>query len=377
MTGKEKVLVTGGAGFIGSHTVRQLLAAGYAVRALDNLSPPVHEGNHEWPSWLPDEVERLEGDVRRPEDWAAALEGVDFVIHLAAYQDLLPDFSKFFSVNATGTALLYETIVARKLPVRKVLIASSQFVYGEGQGLCAAHGEVSLPGRNPDALEKGLWEPVCPLCGGPVETQPLRENHAAPNNQYAISKYSQELTAIAIGRNYGIPSVALRYSIVQGPHQSFRNAYSGVMRVFTLQLLNGQRPTVFEDGSQKRDFVNVTDVAGANLLVLKNPEADYQVFNVGGGKAWTVVDFARLAAEVTGRKIEPRITGEYRVGDTRHSFSDISKIQRLGWQPSKTVRESIEEYSSWITSQRLEIDYVGEALRNLRTSGILKRPSPV
>jgi dTDP-L-rhamnose 4-epimerase len=370
---KGRALITGGAGFIGSHTAAELLRAGYDVRVLDSLTPPVHTGDGTWPDWLSPDVERVVGDVRNRDDWAKALRGIDVVIHLAAYQDLLPNFSHFFHVNSVGTALLYELIVAEKLPVRKVIVASSQFVYGEGRYQCARDGEVFPDGRDPQRLAKGSWEPVCPKCGGPITPLTLLETHANPKNQYSIAKYSQELMAIALGRNYGIPSVALRYSIVQGPHQSFRNAYSGVLRIFTLQMMKGQRPSVFEDGQQLRDYVNVGDVARANRLVLESDEANYQVFNVGGGHGYTVVEFAGIVAEALGVQIKPNISSEYRVGDTRHSVSDIAKLQRLGWQPTKTPCDSVHDYVEWIRRQRLDRDYAAEALAKLREMGALRK----
>ena len=370
---KGHVLITGGAGFIGSHTAEELLRAGYEVRLLDNLTPQVHDGTGTWPAWLPKEAEQVLGDVRHADDWRKALRGVDAVIHLAAHQDLLPNFSQFFHVNSVGTALLYEIIVAEKLPVRKVVVASSQFVYGEGRYRCAEDGEVFPDGRDPLRLAKGQWEPVCPKCGGAITSLPLLETHAGPKNQYSIAKYSQELMAVALGRNYGIPSAALRYSIVQGARQSYRNAYSGVLRVFTLSNLAGRPAPVFEDGGQLRDYVNVGDVARANRLALENDAANYQVFNVGGSKGYTVLEFAQTVAEVLNVNFAPNVTGEYRVGDTRHSVSDIYKLQRLGWQPTKTPRESVREYAEWIHGEKLEKDYAAEALAALRRSGALRK----
>jgi dTDP-L-rhamnose 4-epimerase len=319
---------------------------------------------------VPAEAEKVLGDVRHRDDWAKALRDVDAVIHLAAYQDLLPNFSKFFEVNSVGTALLYELIVAGKLPVRKVVVASSQFVYGEGRYECPSDGVVFPDGRD---VAAGRWEPVCPQCGGVVKPLPLLETHANPRNQYSIAKYSQELMAVALGKNYGIPSVALRYSIVQGPYQSFRNAYSGVLRVFTLSNLAGRPAPVFEDGRQLRDYVNVTDVARANRLALESDTSVSEVFNVGGGRGCTVVEFAEIVAEVTGTKLAPQITGEYRVGDTRHSVSDITKLRKLGWQPTKTPRDSVREYVEWIRGEKLDKDYAAEALATLRQMGALRK----
>ncbi len=370
MANKGRVLISGGAGFIGTHTAHELLQAGYQVRLFDNLCPPVHDGSGQWPVWVPAAAERVLGDVCNREDWRQALAGVDAVIHLAAYQDLLPNFSRFFEVNSVGTALLYELIVAEKLPVKKVVVASSQFVYGEGRYECAKDGVVFPNGRN---VSGGRWDPVCPQCGGAVTPLPLLETHANPKNQYSIAKYSQELMAVALGRNYGIPSVALRYSIVQGPYQSFRNAYSGVLRVFTLSNLAGRPAPVFEDGRQLRDYVNVTDVARANRLVLESDAADFEVFNVGGGRGYTVLEFAALVAEVTGTNLAPQVTGEYRVGDTRHSVSDITKLQKLGWQPTKTPRDSVQDYVKWIRGEKLDKDYAAEALVKMRQMGALRK----
>jgi dTDP-L-rhamnose 4-epimerase len=370
---KGRALVTGGAGFIGSHTAEGLLRAGYDVRLMDALMPPVHIEGGDWPEWAPKGAEHFLGDVRDRDDWHKALRGVDVVFHLAAYQDLLPHFSQFFHINSVGTALLYEVIVAEKLPVRKVVVASSQFVYGEGRYECAKDGVVFPDGRDPERLARGHWEPVCPKCGAAIKPLPLLETHANPKNQYSIAKYSQELIAIALGRNYNIPSVALRYSVVQGPHQSFRNAYSGVLRIFTLQMLKGQPPSVFEDGQQLRDYVNVGDVVHANLLALERDEANFEVFNVGGGRGYTVVEFAGIVAEALGREFKPNFTGEYRVGDTRHSVSDISKLQQLGWQPMKTPRDSVRDYVEWIRRQHLDKDYAAEALTRLREMGALRK----
>jgi dTDP-L-rhamnose 4-epimerase len=373
MAGKGLVLITGGAGFIGTHTANELLRAGYQVRLLDNLAPPVHDGSGKWPAWVPSGAERVVGDVRNRDDWTKALRGVGAVIHLAAYQDLLPNFSRFFEVNSVGTALLYELIVADKLPVKKVVVASSQFVYGEGRYECTKHGEVFPDGRDPQRLAAGIWEPICPRCHGSIKPRPLPETYANPQNQYSIAKYSQELMAVVLGRNYGIPSVALRYSIVQGAYQSFRNAYSGVLRVFTLSNLAGRPAPVFEDGRQLRDYVNVEDVARANRLVLESAAANFKVFNVGGGRGHSVVEFANIVAEITGTKLAPQITGEYRVGDTRHSISDIAKLQKLGWQPTKTPRDSVRDYVEWIRGEKLDKDYVAEALATLRQMGALRQ----
>lgn len=367
-----RALVTGGAGFIGSHTVDLLLEKGYQVRVLDALMPPVHVDGVV-PDYLPDEVEFMRGDVRDRDALCRALEGVDVVFHLAAYQDYLTDFSKFFDVNATGTALLYELIVNERLPVRKVVVASSQATYGEGKYECPQHGVQYPPLRSEAQLQAGHWEVGCPDCGGPMRHLLTDEAVVNPHNQYAMSKYAEEMIALNLGRRYGIPTVALRYSITQGPRQSFRNAYSGICRIFVTRMLSGRQPVAYEDGRQLRDYVYVGDVARANLLVLEDPRADYQVFNVGGGQAVSVLEYGRLVAEVLGVDIEVAVPGEYRFGDTRHIVSDISKLRALGWQPQTPLRQIIAEYAEWASRQPDFNDHYAEAEQVMKRLGTVRR----
>jgi len=284
----QKILVTGGAGFIGSHTVDRLLEKGFDVVVLDNLTTPIHhEGKI--PSYLPvDHLHFIQGDVT---DWDVvkrALKDVSIIFHFAAYQDYLPDFSKFFHVNSVGTALIYELVVEYSLPIKKIIVASSQAVMGEGQYNCKEHGNFIPNLREEANLKNGLWNIKCPHCDGTAIHRLSDESVINPNNQYAMSKYSQEQIAINLGRQYSIPSVALRYSIVQGQRQSFSNAYSGVMRIFSLSLYHNRAPIIYEDGEQVRDFININDVVDANLLMLETDSADYSVYNVGGGIAYSV-----------------------------------------------------------------------------------------
>ena len=293
------ILVTGGAGFIGSHTVDRLVAAGYRVRILDSLQERVHpEG---WPDYLPTGVEKMRGDVRQRADWLAALDGIDGVIHLAAYQDYMPDFSTFHHVNTVGATLLYELIVAEKLPVRKVVLASSQAVYGEGKYRCVEHGIV-YPDARPDAqLARAEWEVRCPHCAAELEHLPITEDTVNPHTPYGISKYAAELTSFSLGRKYDIPTVNMRYSIVQGPRNSFFNAYSGIGRIFALRVLHGQPPVCYEDGQSLRDYVHVGDVARANVLCLEDERANFRSFNVAGPHGTTVLEYAQLVTRIAGR----------------------------------------------------------------------------
>lgn len=366
---KGKVLIIGGAGFIGSHTADLLLKKGYKVRILDNLSRTVHQGT--WPSYLDPKIEKIKGDVTRRSDWKKALKGIDFVFHFAAYQDLLPNFSKFFKVNTYGTSLLYEIIVKEKLPIKKVIVASTQFVYGEGKYQCQKHGIIYPTLRSLLQLKKGDWDIHCPICQKKVKPALLDESFASPQNHYSISKYAQELLSLRLGRLHQVPTVCLRYSIVQGPRQSFSNLYSGVLRIFTLSLLKNQSPPIYEDGKQLRDYVNVIDVARANLLVLENEKADFEVFNIGSGKGYSVLEFYEIVKKVLKKNIKPKIEGQFRKGDTRHSVSDISKIKKLGWQPKYTPEKSIKEYLKWILKQKIEKDYIKKAEEILIKSGTL------
>ena len=363
------ILVTGGAGFIGSHTAQALVRKGHRVRILDNLTEPVHKDGQ--PLYVPDGVEFIKGDVRNKDDWIKALKDIDVVYHFAAYQDYLPDFSKFFHVNSVGTALLYEIAVQEKIPLRKVIIASSQAVYGEGKYLCDRDGVQYPDIRLRKQLDKGIWEVSCPVCGRRMRPLWTDESKVNPQNQYAVSKYTQELIAINLGRRYDIPTVCMRYSIVQGPRQSFYNAYSGACRIFSLSYYFGRQPTIYEDGRQLRDFVNIEDVVEANILVLEKPEADFQVFNVGGGKAYTVIEFAQIVAKVFDAEFKPDIPGKYRFGDTRHIMSDISKLKALGWEPRYSPQKSVEDYKKWLESRDVREDVLEYAEKNMERLNIV------
>jgi dTDP-L-rhamnose 4-epimerase len=375
-----RVLVTGGAGFIGSHTVDLLLTKGYAVRVLDSLAPPVHvEGKI--PDYVPSAVEFVCGDVRDVVVLRRALNGVDAVIHLAAYQDYLTDFSKFFHVNTVGTALLYELIVRDRLPIQKVVVASSQATYGEGKYVCPAHaagrqhvnGKFAYPPLRPEAqLKKRDWQVHCPECGAEMDWVITDETYVNPHNQYAMSKYTQEMVALNLGQRYNIPTTCLRYSIVQGKRQSFRNAYSGILRNFTQRLLSGRAPVCYEDGLQVRDYVYVGDVARANLLTLEDPRADFEVYNVGGERSVTVLEYAELLSYKINARIAPEVPGLYRFGDTRHIVSDVSKLKALGWAPTKAVDAIADEYVEWAAAQSDLRDYYAEAQAGMLARGALR-----
>ncbi len=363
------ILVTGGAGFIGSHTVDALLAAGHRVRILDNLSKPVHLKGR--PAYLQPDAEFIEADVRDRNAWLNALRGVDAVYHFAAYQDYLPDFSTFFHVNAVSTALLFELIVEHHLPIRKVIVASSQSVAGEGL-YRAADGTTFCPDIRPARqIEQGRWE-IVDAAGCEAQYLATPESVANPQNQYGLSKLAEEKIAISLGKRYDIPTVAMRYSIVQGARQSFYNAYSGACRIFCLSLYFDKPPVVYEDGRQVRDFVNIHDVVAANLLVLNDARADGRVFNVGAGRAWTVLEFAEICRSVFGTSVQPVLPGSYRFGDTRHCLSDTSALSALGWRPKKTPQDSVREYVQYLREQSNVEDILDYAMRKMKQLNVVR-----
>ncbi len=372
------ILVTGGAGFIGSHTTDALIKKGHQVRILDSLQKTVHPKGK--PGYLHPEAEFILGDVRDKDTLKNALMGMDAVYHFAAYQDYLPDFSTYFHVNTVSTALLYEIIVEEKLEskIKKIIVAASQAVMGEGRYKCPeCYPETKKYNYPQIRLEAQMaekkWEHHCPTCHNQLSWMPSDESVINPCNQYAISKYSQEQISIQLGKRYNIPSVAMRYSIVQGPRQSFYNAYSGAMRIFALSLFFDQQPTIFEDGKQIRDYVNIHDVVNANLTVLEHPDADFRVFNVGGGKAYTVNDFYNIMKEIAGKEIEPVVSGFYRYGDTRHIFSDTASLKSLGWKPLKGIEESIISYLDYLKSQDEIDDILEYAKKHMKTLNVIRK----
>ena len=342
-----KVLITGGAGFIGSHTADRLLKQGYEVRVLDSLQKPIHNAI---PEYLDERIEFVAGSATDVRALTEALQGVDYVYHLAAFQDYLPFFSKFVDVNVSSTARIYEIIVRDNLPIKKIIVASSQATLGEGLYLDSDGNEVLPDMRLEEDLKKGIWEPRPPE-GKEIYCARTPERISNPQNPYGMSKIAEEMFALQLGKRYDIPSVAMRYSIVQGSRQSFYNAYSGACRIFCLAFHQGKEPQIYEDGNQIRDFVNIHDVVDANLLVLEDDRANYEMFNVGGGAPITVKHFAETVADVFGVKdYNPKPCGKYRFGDTRHIWSDISKLESLGWKPTRTIYDSVSEYKEWLNS---------------------------
>ena len=346
---KGKVLITGGAGFIGSHTADLLIKNNYKVVLYDNLNIKTHNGK--WPKYVNPEAELIFGNITDEEHLKNALKGIAYIIHLAAEMDLNPDFKNFMDINVGGTALIYELIVKNNFPIKKIVIASSQFVYGEGQWSCDKHGKFSGILRDLTKMKNSQWNQRCPICNSEAVYCHNDEKYNNPPNHYALSKLFQEEIAIQLGKLYNIPSTPLRYSIVHGPRQSLKNTYSGALRNFAIRIDMDLSIPTFEDNLSKRDFVSVYDVAEANKLMLEKDNSNFQVYNVGGGESWKIKDLALEISKIMNKPFSFKQETEFRVGDIRHAISDISKIQKLGWKPKFSEQETLKEYISWFKKQ--------------------------
>ena len=360
-----KALVTGGAGLIGSHLVDLLVEKGYDITLLDNLETQTHPQGK--PKWLNPNARFIQGDIRNDSDLQRALQGVRFVFHQAAFGGFTEETSKYADVNVSGTARLFEQIATGKFPVEKVVVASSQAVYGEGAYECSSDGEVFPPVRSFDQLAKKSWEPPCPRCGGALRPSLASEEKPREGNTpYALSKEFEERLALGQGRQLEIPMVALRYGVTYGPRQSISNPYTGVVSIFSTQILNDLAPRVYEDGQQTRDFIFVGDVARANLFALENESTNCQTFNVGTGKATTVAGLARTLASLYGKSVDPEIPGEFRWGDVRHILLNPAKLKELGFQATTSLGEGLQFFAEWMKSQGRVQAYFPEAYRRLK-----------
>ncbi len=374
-----KVLVTGGAGFVGSHLVDRLIESGHTVRVLDNLDPQVHGRGGSPTTPLHPAAELRVGDVRDREAVRSALDDVEAVFHLAAAVGVgqsMYEIEHYVSVNSVGAAVLLEALVERRRALRRVVVASSMSIYGEGAYRVAgdAGGEPRFPPLRSEAqLQARRWE-LCDASSGAelapaptAETKPL-----APTSVYAVTKRDHEELFLAVGRAYDIPTVALRYFNIYGTRQSLSNPYTGVIAIFSSRVLNGNPPLVFEDGQQSRDFIHVSDVVRANLLALEREQAVGQVYNVGTGQRATVAEVAEILIRSRGAGLEPEIPSQYRAGDIRHCYADIDRISRdLGFAPRVGLEQGMAELLSWLETQVAE-DRVEQARAELEKRGLAR-----
>ncbi len=365
-------MVTGGAGLIGSHLVDLLLREGWSVRILDNLEPNTHKQGK--PAWVNERAEFLQGDLRDRATMRAALEKIDVVFHQAAYGGYMPEIAKYVEVNSLGTAQLLEIIREEKLPVKKIVVASSQAVYSEGAGQCPEHGLV-FPGVRPiEQLRTGDWSVHCPKCGAVTTSVPTPEE--APiggETVYGLTKVDQEKLVLLWGKQSGIPTVALRYSCTYGPRQSIFNPYTGVIAIFCTRLLNDLPPVLYEDGEQTRDFSFVEDIARANLLAATTDQLDGYPVNVGSGRGVPIREVAEQISDALGIRLAPETNGEFRPGEMRSLISGTERIRAAGYAPQVDLATGIGRYLDWIRTQANVKDYFSEAADILRKKGIVHR----
>lgn len=375
----EIVLVTGGAGFIGSHLVDALVERGHRVRVFDNLEPQVHGALREsgsWPEYSNNEAEYIQGDVRDRDAFEKAMSGVDVVFHEAAMVGVgqsMYQIERYIDVNSRGTAVMLD-IMANESPIRdrirKLVVASSMSIYGEGKYECTEHGEVYPKLRSEEQLAKRDWEMHCPCCDRHVKPLPTdEEKPLIPTSTYAVSKKDQEEMCLVVGRAYNIPVVALRYFNTYGPRQSLSNPYTGVAAIFASRLLNNNSPVIFEDGLQSRDFVHVSDIVQANLLAMTRPEMDFGTFNVGSGDKITILDVALGLSAHLAKSTQVDIVHKYRAGDIRHCYADIDGLNQHGYRRSVGFNEGLSLLTEWAQST-ISIDNFEAANVELTARGL-------
>jgi dTDP-L-rhamnose 4-epimerase len=370
------ILCCGAAGFIGNWTTIALTCAGHHVTYLDNMDEKIHGNTILDPIYPTALYNVIIGDIRDETIMFKALQDIDIVYNFAAYQDYLPDYSKFIDVNVTGTALLYEVIRKYNLPIKQVIIASSQAVYGESKYFCPnlepRCDKIEFYTPPPRKVENKEWNFYCPICNSVLKSHNFVESdNLKPTSVYGLSKMFQEQVASKLSALTNVPTTILRYSIVQGAGQLFYNAYSGACRNFCIAYKSGKAPLVYEDGMQRRDYTNIHDIVDANLIVLNNPDSFNRVFNVSSGVAYTTLEFANIVKQIAGSNVEPELTELYRVGDVRDAVSSNFNLTKLGWYPQHSITESVEEYWKWLSNQHNLYQYVDEAFNVMQESKVL------
>lgn len=376
-----KVLITGGAGFIGSNIALKLLKNGYSVTVLDTLSEQIHGANPESTSPLyqkiKDKVDFIKGDVNNREDLKKALVDVDYVIHLAAETGTgqsMYEIKKYVDTNIGGTALLLDILTNTEHHVKRVVVAESRAVYGEGKYHCPICGDVYPYERTDENLAKGDFECKCPKCGGEVDLIATTEDSAIhPSSVYGISKQVQGQLVHLVCKSIGVESVSFRYQNVYGPGQSLTNPYTGILSIFSTRIKNGNGINIFEDGKETRDFVYIEDVVDATILGMKVPEANGHVFNVGTGIATDVLTVAKTLCDKYGINVPITVSGNYRLGDIRHNFADITAARQiLGFEPKWSFSDGIEQFTNWVNQQEVNEDNYETSIEEMKKKGLYK-----
>ena len=373
----KRILITGGAGFIGSNLALTLIEKGYNITVLDSLSEQIHGENSSLYESIKDKVNFIKGDVRRKTDWENALKDQHVVVHLAAETGTgqsMYEVQKYVDVNINGTALLLDHLVNEPHNVEKVIVASSRAIYGEGKYSCETHGDVYPVEREESHLLQGDFEPKCPHCGTELNLAKTDENSKIhPSSVYGITKQNQEQMVLNVCRSVNIPAVAFRYQNVYGPGQSLKNPYTGILSIFSTQIRNGNDINIFEDGEESRDFVFIDDVVNATVLGLEMEEANYEVFNVGSGIQTTVMEVATILKEKYNSPVSIEVTGNFRLGDIRHNVADLSKIkEKLGFTPQYDFKTGVSKFVEWVQSQEVNEDNYAKSIDEMKAKGLFK-----
>lgn len=366
-----KILITGGAGFVGSHLTDALVSRGHDVTVYDNFEPQVHTME---PDYLNEGASYINADIRDEKILEEQVSEADVIFHEAAMVGVgqsMYQIHKYVDVNVLGTARLMGILASKEHDVKRLIVASSMSIYGEGKYRCPQCGDIHPQIRSDEQLKKRRWELICPDCASTLVPVPTDENKPLhPTSVYAISKRDQEEMCLVVGKAYGIPTVALRYFNIYGPRQALSNPYTGVCAIFSSRIKNGMPPLVFEDGLQTRDFVSVHDIVHANLLVMENSKADYNVFNVGTGKPVSILDVAETLSGLYHMNLEPKVTNKYRAGDVRHCYADITRIKKLGFTPGVSFEKGMDELVDWGMTQDAK-DKTNAAYDELRERGLV------
>ena len=374
------VLISGGAGFIGSNLALKLLKKGYQVRVLDNLSPQIHGDDPETSytyQMIKGKVEFMKGDVNKLSDWETSLKGIDIVVHLAAETGTgqsMYEVQKYVSSNIGGTANLLQVLTNHELQVKKLIVASSRAIYGEGKYLCSDHGTVYPLARADADMAIGDFEAKCPICHKTVEMLPTDEaSESHPTSVYGFTKQAQEQLCMLVGQSIGLPVVAYRFQNVYGPGQSLKNPYTGILSIFSTRIKNNGDINIFEDGLETRDFVYIEDITDAIVLGIEKEAANNLIFNVGSGEKTDVLTVANTLKSKYDASIQIEVTGNYRLGDIRHNLADLTLIrEKLGYEPKVNFKEGISRFIDWVEQQNVEADNFEASIEELKQKGLMK-----